>query len=337
MDTSTWGEFRLGDLFEIKKGKRLTSEDQTEGTTPYIGAIDSNNGVANHIGQKPLHTGNTISLTYNGSVGEAFYQPDPFWATDDVNVLYLKPEQGVLNEKKAHFICTLLKQERYRYSYGRKWVLQSMKDTVLKLPLTAEKKPDWEYMESFIEHLDTSLPKTANNPGSAGALNTANWKEFKVGELFAPPYKALAHKKSDFVPTPALAQDAVPYVSRTERDNAVDMFVAGAADIDGIEEGNAIVIGDTTATVTYQPRRFVCGDHIVVLRAPWLDQLTGLFVVSILKAERFRYSYGRAFTMSAISDTVIRLPATPQGEPDWDYMAAYIAKLPYGDLIGQGR
>ena len=66
----------------------MTSDDQTEGNTPYIGAIDSNNGIANYIGQDAIHAGNTISLSYNGSVGEAFYQPKPFWATDDVNVLY---------------------------------------------------------------------------------------------------------------------------------------------------------------------------------------------------------------------------------------------------------
>ena len=90
LDVNNWKEYRLGDLFDIKKGKRLTSEDQTEGSTPYIGAIDSNNGIANYIGQEATHVGNTISLSYNGSVGEAFYQPMDFWATDDVNVLYFK-------------------------------------------------------------------------------------------------------------------------------------------------------------------------------------------------------------------------------------------------------
>ena len=60
LNISEWKEYRLGDLFEIKKGKRLTSEDQTEGTTPYIGAIDSNNGVSNYIGQAPIHEANTI-------------------------------------------------------------------------------------------------------------------------------------------------------------------------------------------------------------------------------------------------------------------------------------
>ena len=119
----------------MKKGKRLTSDDQTDGDTPYIGAIDSNNGVANYIGQGAIHDGNTISLSYNGSVGEAFYQPKPFWATDDVNVLYFRKENGVaFNKYIALFICAVLRQEKYRYSYGRKWVLESMRSTIIKLP-----------------------------------------------------------------------------------------------------------------------------------------------------------------------------------------------------------
>ena len=92
LNVNNWRPFFLGDIFDIKKGKRLTSEDQEDGVYNYIGAIDSNNGVANHIAQKPIHDGNTISLSYNGSVGEAFYQNKPYWATDDVNALYCRYE-----------------------------------------------------------------------------------------------------------------------------------------------------------------------------------------------------------------------------------------------------
>lgn len=153
LGVETWKDFCLGDYFEIKKGKRLTSDEQTEGSTPYIGAIDSNNGIANYIGQDAIHEGNTISLSYNGSVGEAFYQPRPFWATDDVNVLYFREENGVaFNKYIALFVCAVLRQEKYRYSYGRKWVLESMKSTVIKLPEKSG-KPDWLYMEYFIKNL----------------------------------------------------------------------------------------------------------------------------------------------------------------------------------------
>lgn len=153
LDIDSWQEFCLGDLFEIKKGKRLTSDDQIEGNIPYIGAIDSNNGVANYIGQEAIHEGNTISLSYNGSVGEAFYQPKPFWATDDVNVLYFKDENGInFNKYIALFICAVLKQEKYRYSYGRKWVLENMRSTVIKLP-AYQGKPDFNFMENYIKSL----------------------------------------------------------------------------------------------------------------------------------------------------------------------------------------
>lgn len=155
-DALAWEWFKLGGddgLFEIRKGKRLTSDDQTSGNTPYIGAIDSNNGVSNYIGQNPIHEGNTISLSYNGSVGEAFYQPVPYWATDDVNALYLRDEYGTLTPATGMFVCTVLKHDKYRYSYGRKWTLDNMNDTMVKLPATPEGKPDWQYMENYIKSL----------------------------------------------------------------------------------------------------------------------------------------------------------------------------------------
>ncbi|MBP5351772.1 MAG: restriction endonuclease subunit S [Fibrobacterales bacterium] len=150
--TDDWGEFKVGELFEVEKGDRLTKEDQTDGNTPYVGAIDSNNGVSNRIGQEAIHQGGTISLSYNGSVGEAFYQPEPFWATDDVNVLYPKPATR-LNQWTALFVCTVLRQEKYRYSYGRKWVLEAMNDTIIRLPQTPDGKPDWDEMERMIKAL----------------------------------------------------------------------------------------------------------------------------------------------------------------------------------------
>mgnify|MGYP000955916564 CR=1 FL=1 len=155
-DISEWKWFELGGkngLFDIRKGKRLTAEDQTEGSTPYVGAIDSNNGVANYIKQEAIHKENTISLSYNGSVGEAFYQPTPYWATDDVNALYLKSEYGELSPAIALFICTVLKLEKYRYSYGRKWTLDNMEKSLVRLPVDLDGNPDWKFMQAYIESL----------------------------------------------------------------------------------------------------------------------------------------------------------------------------------------
>ena len=163
-----WQRFRLDRLFYIKKGKRLTAEDQEDGTNLYIGAIDSNNGVANHIRQHPIHSGNTISLSYNGSVGEAFYQPEPYWATDDVNALY--PKFKGFNAAVGLFLTSVIRHEKYKFSYGRKWTLDNMRETEICLPIQKDKKgspifdpkheysddgylPDWNFMEMYMESL----------------------------------------------------------------------------------------------------------------------------------------------------------------------------------------
>ena len=127
-----WEEFILDKLFTIKRWKRLTSADQEDGKNNYIRAIDSNN-ITNHIVQKTIHIGNAITINYNSSVGEAFYQKDPYWATDDVNALYSKYEN--FNEKIGLFHVTVIRQEKYKFSYGMKWTVNNMKSTRINLPV----------------------------------------------------------------------------------------------------------------------------------------------------------------------------------------------------------
>ena len=154
LNPNTWKWFYYDEIFNIKKGKRLTKADQVEGTINYIGAIDSNNGISAKISNDShLHSVNTITVSYNGSIAEAFYQTEPFWATDDVNVLYPKFE---LNSYIAMFLCTLIYREKYRFNYGRKWDKEMMQCSKIKLPATVEGLPDWQFMEDYIKSLPYS-------------------------------------------------------------------------------------------------------------------------------------------------------------------------------------
>jgi len=153
LKSKKWKWFKYENLFVIKKGKRLTKANMIEGKTPFIGSIDSNNGYREYIGQSPNHLGNTITINYNGSVGEAFYQPNPFWASDDVNVLYPKFE---LNKYLAFFLITLIRKEKFRFNYGRKWETERMKDSLIKLPIEKNGNPDFEFMENYIKSLPYS-------------------------------------------------------------------------------------------------------------------------------------------------------------------------------------
>ncbi|MFN7594591.1 MAG: N-6 DNA methylase [bacterium] len=145
--TKGWKPFTIGDLFEIKKGKRLTNATMKPGNVPFIGAIEDNNGVRTYIGQTANHKGNTITVNYNGSVAEAFYQPDPFWASDDVNVLYPKFK---MNPIMGLFIAAVIRQEKYRFNYGRKWHLERMASSSISLPAKKNGEPDFQAMEALM-------------------------------------------------------------------------------------------------------------------------------------------------------------------------------------------
>src|SRR3989339_871952 len=151
LNTSKWKWFKIGELFEIKKGKRLTKEDYIQGNIPFIGSTEFNNGITAYVGNDEyIHEENVITVTYNGSIAEAFYQAKEFWASDDINVLYPKFN---LNKYAAMFICTIIEKEKYRYNYGRKWYAERMIESVIKLPIKMNLSPDWEYIESFIKSL----------------------------------------------------------------------------------------------------------------------------------------------------------------------------------------
>lgn len=154
-----WQEYRLSELFNLRKGKRLTKANMQAGQTPFIGAIDKNNGVSCFV-SRAIHEANTITVNYNGSVAESFYQPKPFWCSDDVNVLYPRFK---LTPAIALFITTVIRLERYRFSYGRKWHLERMGPSVIRQPPKADGSPNCEYMEKYIKSLPFSSQIVGRN------------------------------------------------------------------------------------------------------------------------------------------------------------------------------
>ena len=163
-------------------------------------------------------------------------------------------------------------------------------------------------------------------------LNAGNWKPFRFEDLISKIYKAKAYKDEDLIFVNKLTNFSIPYVTRTDLNNGVKSFVL-REELENIEKGNALVVGDTTATVSYQKDDFIAGDHIVVIRAEWLNEYTGLFIASILQKEKYRYSYGRAFKMKVIKNTIVKLPINPNNAPDYDFMEQYIKSLHYKPIM----
>ena len=152
VDTSDWKEFHIGGesgLFDVVKGSRLTKAAMREGTINFISASSFNNGIAAHIANdEKIHPGNTMTVSYNGSdIGRTFYQKEPFWASDDVNVLYPRFK---LNERIALFLAPLIKEAGGSHIYKNKWLQTDMMNTSIPLPVTDEGTPDWAYMDEYM-------------------------------------------------------------------------------------------------------------------------------------------------------------------------------------------
>ncbi len=153
-DPSTWREFSMGELFEIKKGKRLTKASRVPGAIRFVGASEKHNGITDRNDLTPTFKGGQLTVVYNGnSVGWAFYQDQPFFASDDVNVL--DPRRPV-SVHALLFVAAVIKHNRSRYTYGYKWNLARMVETPVRLPSTAVGDPDWNYMDEFMKGLPFS-------------------------------------------------------------------------------------------------------------------------------------------------------------------------------------
>ena len=154
IDILGWREFSLGGdngLFRIVKGTRLTKANMKDGNINFIGSSSVNNGITNHISNlEHIHPANLITVSYNGSIGEAFYQEKPFWASDDVNVFYPNFKQSF---EIAMFLIPLIRKIGQKYKFVDKWKLEDMCNDKITLPINGNGEPDWEYMENYMKNI----------------------------------------------------------------------------------------------------------------------------------------------------------------------------------------
>lgn len=149
LNVQDWKEFSLYDYFDVIPGKYHYPEEYEEGTTPYYSASNENNGIGSYIDLEADFEGNKV---VTGKVGcTAFYAPEAFCATSDVNIFCPKfnmsPYVGL-------FVATVVNySENYKWAYGRQCRVGNSKRIKIKLPVDANGNPDWQFMEDYIKAL----------------------------------------------------------------------------------------------------------------------------------------------------------------------------------------
>ena len=161
-----WKDFTISRIFNVEAGIYYYPDQYEEGNTPYVSASDEENGISKFISLSPDFEGNKITI---GKIGAtAYYQPFPFCATSDVNILSpsfdMSPYVGI-------FITSIINfSENYKWSYGRQCRIGDTNKITIKLPIQCKQSgqpiidelkkfsdegyiPDWEYMENYIKSL----------------------------------------------------------------------------------------------------------------------------------------------------------------------------------------
>lgn len=330
LDVADWKEFRFGDLIsDIYKAKAINKDDLTittdsDNAIRYITRTGENNGCElladiRDIDSKTIEKGNAISI--GDTTATCFYQDEDFITGDHMVVVRA---DSWLNSYTALYIVAILTNEQYKYSYGRAYLMDRIKDTIVKLPTDSDGNPDWQFIEDYMKSLHHKPLTTKNKSGQVPDLNVQDWKEFRVGDILYCDSTTLSIKDD-------LLDGCTPFISRTAENNGVDGFVE--IENDKITDGNCLTIGAEGIYAFYQAEPFATGNKVYQMRQPNMNPYIGLFLATVLNLENYRYSYGRARIMSKLKEEVIKLPIDTNGNPDWQFMEDYIKALPYGDRL----
>lgn len=362
LNVKSWKEFNIDKLFVVEAGKYYYSDEYSEGATPYCSASAENNGISKKIDLNPDFEGNKI---ITGKVGcTSFYEPNPFCATSDVNVLTAKFDMSPL---VGLFITTIInKNENYRWNYGRQCRVGNTKRINIKLPIKSKydgtpifdpsKKyseegyiPDFEFMEKYIKSLGYKPITTARKNEVYRLINYKDWKEFYLHKIF----NTSMGNGIDAVLT-TNDNPKYNYVSRDSNGNGVVGFVDEIEGEEPFPEGTMSLAlgGSFLGSCFIQKKPFYTAQNVAILqeKVPLSDQ-TKLFIATLIRNEcKIKYqAFGRELNAHFRKDFTIKLPVKHNADgiifddkhefsdegyiPDWDWMDNYMKSLPYGDRI----
>jgi HYPOTHETICAL restriction enzyme bgcI subunit alpha len=195
--------------------------------------------------------------------------------------------------------------------------------TEIPLPVDMDGIIDWDYIENYVSGLHNK-PITSNNKNRNQKLDFTEWAEFKLGDIF----EIKKSKNISFIDV--TKGNELNYISRTTYNNGVQCRVK---DNDFNKcKAQCISIGGESANIFYQDKEFITGNNITLLYNKNMNKYSGLFIVSVLSKEKYKYSYGRAFNKEHIENTIVLLPSK-SNIPDWKFMEEFIKTLPNADRI----
>ena len=154
LETEKWGEFRVGDLFEVTIAKSSDLGNMDEGHIRFVGRTENNNGVQGFVDVElgKIIPPKCITVSMVGT-NVALWQDEEFVASQNIAVV----RNQNLNIYSGIFMCSVLNMDmKCKYSYGRTISKEKLSDTMLRLPVKDDDTTDWQWMEEYIKSLPYS-------------------------------------------------------------------------------------------------------------------------------------------------------------------------------------
>lgn len=336
IDTSKWKKFRVGDLFEIVSGKGITKKEITEhgGSLPAIQSGEERFGLMGYINEEycikkkyAISKGECLTVARSGSSGYVGYQAKKCVVGDSAKILEPKFES---NTSCLLFIRALLMENKKKYAYKDKVTTENYEKDVILLPATSSGDPDWEYIEAYMRKYEQQTNSSikalkhlteTHNPQS---IDTSNWKEFSLSELFEIKLSEGDNKAN------LLGDGDIPLISSGSFNNGVTKYINEGDGISKIFNENVITV-DMFGKAFYQDKPFYAVSHgrVNILEPRFTNnKYIGLFIASIIDGCLYpKYDFKTMCNQSQLQKEKIYLPATSSGEPDWNLMEQYMRQV----------
>ena len=336
-----WGEFKLGDLFEIKPTKyyRLQNEEiiSKNGNVPLVSNSSIENGVMGFSNLKPLNKGNTLTCSDTTLGADTmFYQQKDFIGYSHIQ--HLVPKFKPFNKEIASaIISACIVATSKKYDYGNKFNRDAMNKTIIHLP-TKNGKIDFEFMESFIAELEAERINKLDDYLIANGLKdytlTAEEKQVlkdfekqKFGEFNVIDVFDVKNTKS------ILSRDIIensgdtPYLCASTENNAISSYIS--YDEKYLDKGNCVFIGGKTFVVTYQEKDFYSNDshNLALYFKNKITKLNQLYLATCInKSLGHKYSWGNSISKAKIQSDKVSLPIK-DNQPDYELMDTLISAI----------
>ena len=359
IDTKTWKEFKIGDLFDVNQVNRLTFPGKSyvkdseiiskDGTTPYIVATSTNNGIKGYSSYPANNEGDCITMsTTADSSATVFYQPNPFIGRQQMAGLYRKDKKP-MGLYLGQFFVSGIKKVLTNYNYTNKLTITALKQNYLILPIQTTIDPDktyhpegyvpdWDYMEAFMEQINQQaqarLDEYKDGKVEYTPVDTKSWQEFKIGDLFKKV--DLKRKKVDFQKNSDLSKTKtdefnLPLVNAKHGNNGI-MYYGREEDWEYAEMTIDIVSDGAVSAGNVYPQPNKTGIlYNAYLIKPLKKDVTenhlSFLATVIEKYVKQKYSYANKCVWKKLALDKIPLPVDKTGQPDWNYMEAFMKQI----------